>query len=93
MAPITNICAHNLDKAFCRQCNMSKMLFYLGRCFEIPKESRTLKLRKKPGFTVDECIKDAEAFLLNNKEGYTRIEFKRGPTYFVVAKLKPEQLD
>lgn len=66
-----------------------KNLQYLDRCFEINKPSKTLKIKLKDGYTYNEGVTDAARYLAQgNEEDYTRVEFKYGNLYFVVARLK-----
>ena len=57
----------------------------LSIVFEVP--GKTLKLKVKQGTLVEDAFKHALVYL-NSQDMYTRIEFKHGTNYIVVAKLK-----
>ena len=59
----------------------------LSNVFECP--GKTLKLKVKQGTLVEDAFKHALVYL-NSQSMYTRIEFKHGTNYIVVAKLKEE---
>ena len=62
---------------------------YLTRCFKVPSQSKTLKLKKLDGFTLEEAVRDAYKYVSEeNTEGIGRVEFRYAGCYIVVARLK-----
>jgi hypothetical protein len=75
-------------KEFCKMNNPDSLFpNELSTAFEVP--GKTLKLKVKQGTLVEDAFKHALVYL-NSQTMYTRIEFKHGTNYIVVAKLKEE---
>jgi hypothetical protein len=53
--------------------------------------SRTLKLEKKAGATLEETVRAAYMYVREEGAAHTRIEFKFEDCYIVVAKLKDKE--
>ena len=52
---------------------------------------KTLKLKVKTGETLERSVRAAYRYVSNPQQEYSRIEFKYGDCYIVVARLKEEK--
>jgi autonomous glycyl radical cofactor GrcA len=53
--------------------------------------SKTLKLEVKTGVKLEDAVKNAYGYVDTPDSTYTRVEFKYGSCYIVVAKLKDKE--
>jgi hypothetical protein len=59
----------------------------IDKTFQI-SNTKTLKTNLRKGMDLEMGVLQAFRYVLDNKEGYTRVEFPYGGCYIVVAKLK-----
>jgi hypothetical protein len=60
---------------------------YLKDSFVVPKPGKTLKLKVKDVTPAVDAFLQACEYLRRNSDGYTRVEFKLGRQYVVIANL------
>ena len=63
-------------------------LEFLESTFDIQPARKTLKTKVLKNTKLEEAVLKAYCFVLDNKQGYTAMEFAYGRCYIVVAKLK-----
>ena len=62
-------------------------LDYLKGSFVVPRPGKTLKLKIKDVTPAVDAFLQACEYLRHNSDGYTRVEFKLGRQYVVIANL------
>ena len=65
----------------------------LRRSFVLPKETSTMKVKLRDGEVLETATLRAFRYVLDNTDGITRIEFRYGKAYIVVARLKEDQTE
>ena len=63
-------------------------LEFLESTFDVQPARKTLKTKVLKGTKLEDAVLKAYCFVLDNKQGYTAMEFPYGSCYIVVAKLK-----